>query len=169
MGGRLITALEIRLATDDDWPSLWPIIETVTRAGETYAYPLDMTEAAARALWTPPAPGGTLVAVEGDRVLGAAKIVPNQQGNGAHVANGSFMVAPEARGKGVARRLGEAALDFARKAGFRSMQFNAVVETNTVAVALWKSLGFEILGTVPVAFDHPAHGLVGLHVMYRRL
>lgn len=127
-----------------------------------------MTEAQARAMWTPPTPGGTLVAVEDGRVLGAAKIIPNQQGNGAHVANGSFMVAPEARGRGVARALGEAALVFARAAGFKAMQFNAVVETNTVAVALWEKLGFRIVGTVPDAFDHPTHGLVGLHIMYRQ-
>ncbi|WP_428063416.1 N-acetyltransferase family protein [Brevundimonas sp.] len=161
--------VEVRLVTDADWPGLWPIIEAVTRAGETYTYPLDMDEAQARDLWTPPAPGGTLVAVENGQVLGAAKIIPNQQGNGAHVANGSFMVAPQARGRGVARALGEAALVFARETGFKAMQFNAVVETNTVAVALWKKLGFDIIGTVPEAFDHPTHGLVGLHVMYRRL
>lgn len=160
--------MEIRPITDADWPGVWPIVEAVTRAGETYTYPLDMTEAQARAMWTPPTPGGTLVAVEDGRVLGAAKIIPNQQGNGAHVANGSFMVAPEARGRGVARALGEAALVFARAAGFKAMQFNAVVETNTVAVALWEKLGFRIVGTVPDAFDHPTHGLVGLHIMYRQ-
>ena len=49
------------------------------------------------------------------------------------------------------------------------MQFNAVVETNASAVHLWQSVGFEILTTVPEAFDHPVHGLVGLHVMYQRL
>ncbi|WP_426016751.1 GNAT family N-acetyltransferase [Brevundimonas sp. DWR2-3-1b1] len=161
--------VEIRPITDADWPGLWPIIEAVTRAGETYTYPLDMTEAQARTMWMPPAPGGTLVAIEDGQVLGAAKIIPNQQGNGAHVANGGFMVAPAARGRGVARALGEAALGFARDAGFRSMQFNAVVETNTVAVGLWRKLGFEIVGTVPEAFDHPAHGLVGLHIMHRTL
>ena len=161
--------VEIRPITDADWSGLWPIIAAVTRAGETYTYPLDMTEAQARTMWTPPAPGGTLVAIEDGQVLGAAKIIPNQQGNGAHVANGSFMVAAAARGRGVARSLGEAALAFAREAGFKSMQFNAVVETNTVAVGLWKKLGFEIVGTVPEAFDHPVHGLVGLHVMHRKL
>ena len=162
-------AVEIRPITDADWPGLWPIIEAVTRAGETYTYPLDMTEAQARAMWTPPAPGGTLVAIEDGLVLGAAKIIPNQQGNGTHVANGSFMVAAAVRGRGVARSLGEAALAFARDAGFKSMQFNAVVETNTVAVGLWRKLGFEIVGTGPEAFDHPVHGLVGLHVMHRKL
>jgi GNAT superfamily N-acetyltransferase len=161
-------AIHIRPLEETDWPGLWPIIKAVTRAGETYTYPLDMTEAA-RALWTPPGPGATLVAIEDGVVLGAAKIVPNQAGNGAHVANGSFMVSPQARGRGVARRLGEAALDFAREAGFRSMQFNAVVETNDIAVGLWRKLGFEIVGTVPEAFNHPRHGLVGLHIMHRRL
>jgi GNAT superfamily N-acetyltransferase len=114
-------------------------------------------------------PGLTLVAVEGDRVLGTAKVTPNQMGPGAHVANASFMVDPAARGRGVGRLLGRAVLDQARDAGFRAMQFNAVVETNGAAVALWTSLGFQILATVPEAFDHPTRGLVGLHIMYRRL
>ena len=86
-----------------------------------------------------------------------------------YVANGSFMVGAAARGRGVGRLLGQAALDHARAAGFRAMQFNAVVEANSVAVALWGSLGFEIVGTVPEAFDHPTQGPVGLHIMYRRL
>lgn len=49
------------------------------------------------------------------------------------------------------------------------MQLNAVVETNAAAVHLWRSLGFEILATVPQAFDSATHGLVGLHVMHRYL
>jgi hypothetical protein len=49
------------------------------------------------------------------------------------------------------------------------MQFNAVVESNRVAVRLWQALGFRVIGTVPEAFEHPTLGRVGLHVMYRRL
>jgi GNAT superfamily N-acetyltransferase len=79
------------------------------------------------------------------------------------------MVDPAAGGKGVGRALGEYVLDWARDAGFRSMQFNAVVETNVAAVHLWRSLGFEVIGTVPEAFNSRQHGYVGLHVMYRRL
>jgi GNAT superfamily N-acetyltransferase len=79
------------------------------------------------------------------------------------------MVDPAHQGQGVGRALGRYAIEWARTAGYRSMQFNAVVETNTGAVSLWRSLGFEILTTVPDAFDHPRHGLVGLHVMYQRL
>jgi ribosomal protein S18 acetylase RimI-like enzyme len=69
----------------------------------------------------------------------------------------------------VGRALGLHVLDRARRSGYLAMQFNAVVETNTGAVHLWQSLGFEIVGTVPKAFRHPQHGLVGLHVMHRFL
>jgi GNAT superfamily N-acetyltransferase len=114
-------------------------------------------------------PGRTVVAMDGDAVLGSAKFGPNRPGRGAHVATASFMVDPAHQGRGVGSALGRYAVEWARTAGFRSMQFNAVVETNTVAVKLWQSLGFEIMGTVPEAFDSASHGLVGLHVMYRRL
>jgi GNAT superfamily N-acetyltransferase len=116
-----------------------------------------------------PAPGQTVVAVDGDAVLGSAKMGPNRPGRGAHVATASFIVDPAARGRGVGRALGEHVLAWARAEDYHGIQFNAVVATNAAAVHLWQSLGFEIIGTVPDAFDHPDHGLVGLHVMYQRL
>ena len=157
--------MEIRDATAADWAEIWPFLAAIVRAGETYTLPRDLDEAAARAFWMRAC---TLVAVDGATVLGTAKIVPNQDGPGAHVANASFMVDPAHAGKGVGRALGAAVLDRARADGYRAMQFNAVVETNP-AVRLWESLGFTVLATVPEAFHHPVHGYVGLHVMYRSL
>jgi GNAT superfamily N-acetyltransferase len=159
----------IRPATDDDWPRIWPFFAAIVDAGETYAFPTDLTPATAAPWWLEQPPGQTVVAVEGHAVLGSAKMGPNRPARGAHVATASFMVDPAAQGKGVGRALGAYAVEWARDAGFRSMQFNAVVETNTAAVALWQSLGFEVLTTVPEAFLHPRHGYVGLHVMYRYL
>ena len=159
----------IRPATDDDWPRIWPFFAAIVAAGETYAYPDDLTSETARGLWMEQPPGQTVVADEGGVVLGSAKMGPNRPARGAHVSTASFMVDPAAQGKGVGRALGRYTVEWARAAGYRSMQFNAVVETNAAAVALWQELGFEILTTVPEAFDHPAHGLVGLHVMFRRL
>ena len=162
--------MRIREATEADWPAIWPIVEAVVRAGETYTYPRDLTEAGARTLWMQAPPGVTLVAVDDDdRLLGTAKTGPNQMGPGSHVATASFMVGAEARGRGVGRALGETVIARAAADGYRAMQFNAVVETNRSAVHLWKSLGFGIVGTVPEAFAHPTEGLVGLHVMHRRL
>jgi L-amino acid N-acyltransferase YncA len=159
----------IRAAGDQDWPRIWPFFSQIVAAGETYAYPEDLSPRTARPLWMEEPPGHTVVAVEGDTVLGSAKMGPNRPGRGAHVATASFMVDPAQQGRGLGRALGGYAVEWARAAGFHSMQFNAVVETNTAAVRLWQSLGFEILATVPEAFDHAKHGLVGLHVMYQRL
>ena len=91
---------------------------------------------------------------------------PNRPGRGSHIATASFMVDPEAGTRGVGRALGEHVIGWAREQGYAGIQFNAVVETNTAAVRLWTSLGFEVIGTVPGAFDHPEHGPVGLHVMF---
>jgi L-amino acid N-acyltransferase YncA len=161
--------VDIRVATEEDWPLVWPFFAAVVEAGETYAYPEDMTAETGRALWMEQPPGRTVVAVEAGTVLGSAKMGPNRPGRGAHVATASFMVDPAHGGRGVGRALGLHAVDWARAGGYRAMQFNAVVETNVAAVGLWQSLGFEILATVPEAFDHPRHGLVGLHIMYLRL
>ncbi len=161
--------MEIRDATAADWPAIWPIFREIVAAGESYSYD-DMPEDRAREIWLLDSPGRTIVAVDDDgTILGTAKAGPNHGGPASHVATASFMVDPAAGGRGVGRALGDHVLDWARAQGYRSMQFNAVVETNVRAVALWKSLGFEILTTVPEAFNHPVKGYVGLHIMYRRL
>ena len=161
--------MEIRDATPADWPAIWPIVREVVVAADTFAYDPDMSEHEARAMWMVAPPGRTTVAVDGGSIAGTANMYANRAGPGAHVASGSFMVGASARGRGVGRALVEDALSWARAAGFRAMQFNAVAETNAVAVALYRSLGFSIVGTVPEAFDHPRHGLVGLHVMHVKL
>ncbi|MFC6286097.1 GNAT family N-acetyltransferase [Nocardioides sp. GCM10027113] len=156
----------IRPATEEDWPRIWPIFDATVRAGETYAYPPGLDAETARGLWLERPPGLTVVLEEDGRVLGTAKMGPNRPGPGSHVGTASFMVTPEARGRGVGRRLGEWVVQWHRDQGYRGIQFNAVVETNTAAVALWQALGFEIVGTVPGAFHSPTHGYVGLHVMH---
>ena len=161
--------LRIREYTDSDWPSVWAIFREVVAAGDTYAYDPAWSSEQARAVWVEPPPGHTVVACHGSRVLGTAKMGPNRPGPGAHIATASFMVAGTARGRGVGRALGEYALSWAQEQRYAAMQFNAVVESNHVAVRLWRELGFQIIGTVPEAFAHPALGLVGLHIMYRRL
>ena len=159
----------IRAATDHDWPRIWPFFEATVRAGETYAYPLDLTLETGRDLWMADPPGATVVLEDGGELLGSARMGPNRPGRGDHIGTASFMVAPEARGRGVGRALGEYVVQWHRDQGYRGIQFNAVVETNTAAVRLWRSLGFEIVGTVPGAFRSPTHGFVGLHVMYLSL
>lgn len=160
----------IRDAEAVDWPAIWPFLRDIVAAGDTYTWPRDVTEEQARSMWMLEPPGRTVVAVAEDgTVLGSAKLNPNHMGPASHISSASFMVDPAYSGRGVGRALGEHVLDLARAEGYRAMQFNAVVETNTRAVALWRALGFEVLATLPEGFHHPSGRYVGLHIMYRRL
>jgi L-amino acid N-acyltransferase YncA len=159
----------IRTAGADDWPAIWPIFRAIVAAGETYAYPEGLSADTARPLWLEGPPGRATVAVADGRVVGSAKMGPNRPGRGAHIATASFMVDPAHHGRGTGRALAEDMIAWAGGAGYRGIQFNAVVETNAGAVHLWQALGFGIVGTVPGAFHHPRHGYVGLHVMFRPL
>lgn len=162
--------MQIRDARTDDWPGIWAFLSGIIAAGDTFTWDPETDQERARQMWMKRAPGRTFVAVDEDgTVVGTAESHPNQAGGGAHVANAGFMVHPDHSGRGIGRALCEHTVEQARADGFRAMQFNAVVETNTRAVALWRSLGFEVLATVPEAFRHPTKGFVGLHVMYRRL
>ncbi|MFF6960502.1 GNAT family N-acetyltransferase [Streptomyces sp. NPDC088197] len=160
----------IRDVTEADWPLIWPFLRRICADGETFSYPTDIPEATARDYWLLAPPARTVVAVGDDgTVLGTAKMNANQGGNAAHVSSASFMVDPAHRGRGAGRALCEEALRWAEREGFRAMQFNAVVESNTYAVKLYESLGFRVIGTVPEGFRHPRLGYVGLHIMHRAL
>ncbi len=189
-------AIAIRPATAADNPALWSMLEPVFRAGDTYAMDPEIPRDDALAFWCggnhsafiaeAPSPsthpsrpefffdeissGGV---AEGDggqtAPLGTYYICPNHGGGGAHVCNCGFVTAPAARGRGVARAMLVHALDTAREMGYRAMQFNFVVETNTRAIAIWLDHGFEVVGRLPGAFRHPQHGDTDALVMYRHL
>ena len=159
----------VRDAVADDWREIFPIFAAVVVEGKTYAYPEDLSSAEAEGYWMAPPPARVVVAVDEGTVVGTASMGPNRPGRGAHIATASFMVDPAAQGRGVGRALGNEVVRWAQAEGYHGIQFNAVVETNTAAVRLWQSLGFEIVGTVPGAFDHAEDGYVGLHVMFRSL
>ena len=160
----------IRELTDHDWPPVWRFMREIIAVGETFAYDPELSEREARAMWLVRSPARTVVAMtDGGALSGTANMYANRKGGGSHIASGSLMVDPACWGHGVGRALTEDMITWARAVGFRGLQFNAVVESNSRAVRLYRSLGFEILGTVPQGFWHPADGYVGLHVMYLRL
>jgi ribosomal protein S18 acetylase RimI-like enzyme len=158
----------IRPAADGDRAALWRILEPTIRAGETYALPRDLSEADALAFWQ--APGhDVFVALDGDELVGTYFVRPNQRGGGAHVCNCGYITAPWATGRGVARAMCAHSLAHARERGYRAMQYNLVVSSNERAVRLWQSFGFEIVGRLREAFEHPRLGFVDGLVMYRML
>jgi L-amino acid N-acyltransferase YncA len=160
----------IRETIGADWAAIWLILKEVGAAGDTLTWDPNTTEARARAGWMRDLPGRTIVAVGDDgSLIGSAYTHPNHSGPGAHVANAGFVVHPARRREGVGRALCRRVLEQAHADGYRAMQFNAVVETNTPAIRLWHSFGFQTLATVPEAFRHPTQGYIGLHIMYRKL
>jgi len=161
--------IKIRPIEEKDWDAVWRIVEPVFRTGETYAFSPDIGKKEAFRVWVS-APAATFVAVDGnDDVVGTYFLKPNQPALGAHVCNCGYIVAAEAQGRGIASEMCEHSQLEALALGFRAMQFNLVVSTNEGAVRLWKTLGFDIIGTLPGAFRHPRFGFVDAHVMYKEL
>jgi len=160
--------MTLRPATPQDWEAIWRILEPVIRAGETYTYPRDMSAEEARRVWME-LPRQSYVALIDDKIVGTYYLKSNQSGGGDHVCNCGYMVAPSAQGKGVATAMCRHSQCKALALGYRAMQFNFVVSTNTRAVALWHRLGFETVGRLPEAFRHPRLGYVDALVMYKML
>jgi L-amino acid N-acyltransferase YncA len=160
--------MNIRLATREDFDQIWPIFHEIAAAGETYAYPRDINRDQALKLWLD-IPRQTYVFEEAGKILGTYYIKTNQAGPGQHVCNCGYMVSSSARGRGLATEMCEHSQEIAKKLGYRAMQFNFVASTNEGAVRLWKKLGFEIVGSLPKAFNHPSKGFVDALLMYKWL
>lgn len=160
--------IEIRKATDADHDAIWEIIHRVLQGGDTYSFAPESTREQMMAYWF--APGKhTYVAIYGGKIAGTFAICDNQPGLGSHVANGAFMVSHLYAGRGIGKTMGEFSLQEARRLGYKAMQFNFVVKSNERAVKLWQSLGFNIVGEVPDAFNHRQLGLTNTYVMYQKL
>ena len=160
----------IRSYAAADWPGVWAILEPVFRAGETYAFPREMSERQAHDAWTA-AGKQVFVAVDeptGD-LLGTYYVKANFEGAASHICNCGYVVSERARGRGIAARMCEHSQREAIARGFRAMQYNLVVSSNEGAVHLWTKMGFAIVGTIPEAFRHPRLGFVDAYVMYKRL
>ena len=170
--------MKIRAAIDADCDAVWSIFHEVIAAGDTYAVDPNISREDALAYWFASGTHTYVAEINRESVgeadsfptpAGTYILRPNQSGGGSHVANAGFMVSASARGRGIGRAMAEHCLSEARRLGFRAMQFNYVISTNTAAIRLWQDLGFEIVGTLANAFRHPDKGYVDVYVMYRSL
>jgi L-amino acid N-acyltransferase YncA len=166
---QLVSPLQIRPFEPADCPAMWGLLEPVFRAGETFPHDPSISEAEARTLWVEQSQA-VLVALNGNgTVVGSYYLRPNSLALGAHVANAGYVVAEHCRRQGVGSRLCQHSLQTARQLGFRLMQFNLVVSTNTAGIRCWQRNGFQLVGTLPGAFRHQRLGYVDALVMVQAL
>lgn len=159
----------IRRYEEADWAAVWSLLQATFKAGDTYAYSPQSTEAEIHKAWVE-SPTATYVALDApEHLLGTYFIKPNQPGLGAHVCNCGYVVSPLAQGHGVASAMCTHSQAEAVSLGFLAMQFNLVAATNERAVRLWQRLGFTVVGTLPQAFRHQRLGLVDALVMFKTL
>ncbi len=160
--------MSVRKAVEEDFERIWPIFREIAAAGDTYAYPRDISREQAARAWLG-TPLETYVVEEGGEILGTYYLKTNQPGPGDHVCNCGYMVASAARGRGLATAMCEHSQEVARALGYEAMQFNFVASSNEGAIRLWEKLGFEIVGRLPRAFCHPSLGYIDALVMYKWL
>jgi GNAT superfamily N-acetyltransferase len=162
----LVTIREMDRQTDI--PFIWEILCPIIRAGETYAFPRDWDEESAIRYWCQE--GHTVFVAEKEKqIVGTYFIHPNQKGGGDHVCNCGYAIHGALMSHGVGHLLCQHSLVLARSLGYYAMQYNFVISTNDRAVKLWQRCGFEIVGTLPGAFQSPTSGKVDVFVMYQKL
>ena len=159
---------EIRKATEADKPAVWRIIKAVIAGGDTYTFAPDTPEQEMISFWFSPEKH-VYVAEENGEILGTYWLKANQPGLGDHIGNGGYMVSPDAKGKGIGKQMALHSIEEAERIGYHAIQFNFVVKSNTAAVNLWKSVGFEVIGEIPDAIRHSKNGLTNAYIMYRKL
>jgi len=160
--------VQISEITKSDFEAFWPVFKEVVIAQETYAFDPDIDFEAAYDLWCF-LPQKTYVIKENGVILGSYYIKANASGPSSHISNCGYIVSPESRGKGIARKLCIHSQKVAIELGYSAMQFNSVVSTNEIAIKLWKKLGYEIIGIIPNAYKHKRLGLVNSFIMHKQL
>ena len=161
--------LKIVPPTPADHNALWEMFHYTVQQGDTYVYAPDSDQEYFENLWLK-TPLATFVAKEGETIVGTYVLRENKPGLGKHIANAGYITHPDHRGKGIAQAMCKHSMKEAKKRGFKAMQFNFVVSTNTRAVRLWQHMGFTIIGTVPEAYQHQGlNKLVDVHIMWQKL
>ena len=163
------TPLQIRPYEAADWPAVWALLEPVCRAGETFPHDPAITEAEAQLAWVEQSQAVVVAVDPAGALVGTYYLRPNSLALGAHVANAGYVVAEGARRRGIGSLLCQHSLQAARQLGFRAMQFNLVVSTNSAGIRCWQRNGFQVVGTLPGAFRHKELGLVDALVMFQGL
>lgn len=158
--------LAIRAYREAELPAMTAIWNAIVEQGDSFPQEEPMTNEQARAFFEAQTFAGVAVD-EAGAVLGLYILHPNNVGRCAHTANASYAVRPGSRGGGMGEKLVLHSLEMCARLGFRGLQFNAVVRTNTAAIHLYEKLGFTKIGVTPAGYRVKGGGYEDLWLYYR--
>ncbi|MDG1287305.1 MAG: GNAT family N-acetyltransferase [Rickettsiales bacterium] len=161
--------MTFRIITRAEFPKVQYMLEHIIAAEEFLTLPWDAHKSEMEDYLFGDSTYEVWALEEEGEILGCYHQRPNQKGLGDHIANGGYVVSPDVRGKGVGRHLGEHSIARAKEQGYHGIQFNFVVSTNMIAIKLWQSLGFEIIGTIHKAYHRQQVEYVDAHIMFKSL
>ena len=161
--------MKFRIITRNEFSKIRHIMESIVRTEEYLSLKADSPEQAWEDYFFGDETYECWALEENGEILGCYHQRPNQKGLGSHIANGGYIVSPTARGKGVGRRLCEHSIARAKEKAYRGIQFNYVISTNEIAVNLWKSCGFKIIGTIPRGYHLKQQEYVDAYIMFLEL
>lgn len=144
--------IKIRAYNTGDIPSMIRIWNEVVEEGIAFPQESDLTRETGAAFFKEQTHCAVAEDCEKKEIYGLYILHPNNEGRCGHICNTSYAVSSESRGLHIGEKLVQDSLDQAQKLGFRILQFNAVVSTNTHARHLYERLGFQQLGMIPGGF-----------------
>ena len=140
----------VRKYQEKDIPFMMSIWNEIVEEGNAFPQMEQLTFEEAKSFFKSQTYTG--VAVDGDEVLGLYILHPNNIGRCGHIANASYAVKKGCRGRNIGEKLVRDSMEQGKKHGFKILQFNAVVSTNTAAIHLYKKIGFHRLGVIPKGY-----------------
>lgn len=147
------SSITVRPYHPDDLPAMAEIWNQVVEDGVAFPQMETLDLPAAEAFFA--SQDLSAVAERNGQICGLYILHPNNVGRCGHICNASYAVDRNLRGHGIGKALVKDCLKSGRELGYRILQFNAVVATNTTARKLYEQLGFVQLGVIPGGFLMP--------------
>lgn len=144
--------LTIKAYQSSDLPAMIAIWNEVVEEGIAFPQTNPLDDASGSEFFAAQTYCGVAKNSETQEILGLYILHPNNEGRCGHISNASYAVSSKVRGLHIGEQLVLDCMAQGKAHGFRILQFNAVVRTNTHARHLYERLGFQQLGVIPGGF-----------------